>query len=52
MTKITTDVVYDHQKNLTVDIYAPTADTAPSKVLVFWHGGGWFRGDKDSLRDL
>lgn len=52
MTKIINDVIYDPQKQLACDIYFPNKNNAETKILVFWHGGGWFRGDKSDLKDL
>lgn len=52
MTKIINDVIYDHQKQLACDIYFPNKNSAETKIMILWHGGGWFRGDKSDLRDL
>ncbi|MDF7638230.1 alpha/beta hydrolase [Lactobacillus sp. ESL0791] len=51
MTTIKNDVVYDKEHNLTTDIYLPN-DPSTKKVLIFWHGGGWIRGDKADVKDL
>lgn len=52
MIQILTDVIYDNKKQLATDIYLPTTTLEKSKILLFWHGGGWFRGDKSDLKDL
>ena len=52
MTKFITDVTFDKQKDLQVDIYEPDNDNSNNKILLFWHGGGWFRGDKSSFKEL
>lgn len=51
MTTIINDVFYDEKKQLATDIYLPEKTNAETKILLFWHGGGWFRGDKSNLRD-
>ena len=52
MVEIINDVTYDEQRNLKVDIYKPDNNSFSDKILLFWHGGGWFRGDKNSFKDL
>ena len=52
MTTIINDVTYDEQRKLKVDIYKPDNVSFSDKILLFWHGGGWFRGDKNSFKDL
>ena len=52
MTKIINDIAYDKAENLQVDIYEPEKSNSTNKLLLFWHGGGWFRGDKSSFKDL
>lgn len=51
MTEILTDIIFDEQKQLATDIYLPQGN-AKTKILLFWHGGGWFRGDKSNLKEL
>lgn len=51
MTQIINNLIYDNSKNLTVDLYLPEMPVA-NKILIFWHGGGWFRGDKSELKQL
>lgn len=51
MTQIITDVTYDKQRKLQTDIYKSDNNTS-NDILLFWHGGGWFRGDKSSFKDL
>lgn len=46
------NVVYDNNKSLKVDIYFPSNTTTSTKILIFWHGGGWFRGGKESVKDV
>lgn len=54
MTMVVTrkNVLYDPQKGLKTDIYYPNDTSSQTKILIFWHGGGWFRGSKDSVRDV
>lgn len=52
MVVIKKDITYDKNKNLKTDIYFPNNTTSQSKILIFWHGGGWFRGNKESVKDL
>lgn len=42
--EITQDLIFDPEKNLAFDLYEP--HNAPKKILIFWHGGGFFKGDK------
>ena len=51
MTEILTDIIFDEQKQLATDIYLPQGN-AKTKILLFWYGGGWFRGDKSTLKEL
>lgn len=44
--KITQDLIYDPEHNLAFDLYEP--DAKPQKILIFWHGGGFFKGDKSN----
>lgn len=52
MVVIKNNIIYDHNKGLATDIYFPNDTTSNSKILIFWHGGGWFRGDKESVKDF
>ncbi|RMC25813.1 MULTISPECIES: alpha/beta hydrolase fold domain-containing protein [unclassified Lactobacillus] len=52
MTQILSNITYDQQNNLTTDIYLPQQIKPQHKILLFWHGGGWFRGDKSDLQEL
>lgn len=52
MAIIKNDIVYDQDKNLSTDIYFPNDTTSNTKILIFWHGGGWFRGNKNSVKPL
>ena len=51
MTQIITDVTYDKPRKLQTDIYQPDNSNS-NDILLFWHGGGWFRGDKSSFKAL
>ena len=46
------DITYDTVHNLSTDIYFPNNTTTDTKILIFWHGGGWFRGDKAHVKWL
>ncbi|MDO4912629.1 MAG: alpha/beta hydrolase [Lactobacillus sp.] len=50
MVQIRKDVIYDETRQLKTDIYYPNETTSDTKILIFWHGGGWITGDKDSLK--
>lgn len=52
MVVIKNNITYDKSKSLSTDIYFPNDTTSQSKILVFWHGGGWFRGNKESVKDI
>ena len=30
-----------------LDLYQPTGQNEPAPTLVYFHGGGWYTGDKD-----
>lgn len=51
MIQILNDVIYDKTK-LATDIYFSDQPANGNKVMLFWHGGGWFRGDKSNLKEL
>lgn len=46
------NIIYDQQNQLATDIYYPNDTTSQTKILIFWHGGGWFRGDKNNLKAM
>lgn len=46
------DIVYDKNKNLKTDIYFPNDTSSETKILIFWHGGGWFRGSKTAAKRM
>ncbi len=46
------NIIYDQKKNLATDIYFPNDTDSNTKILIFWHGGGWFRGKKEDVKDL
>lgn len=52
MAIIKNNIVYDQKKNLATDIYFPNDTNSNTKILIFWHGGGWFRGNKESVKSL
>ena len=41
-----TDIPYGPDDRHRLDLYAPTASTGPTPILVFVHGGGFLKGDK------
>lgn len=52
MVVIKKDIIYDTTHKLGTDIYFPNNTTTHTKILIFWHGGGWFRGDKTDAKWL
>lgn len=46
------NIAYDLKHGLKTDIYYPNDTDSQTKILIFWHGGGWFRGSKESIRDV
>lgn len=52
MVAIKRNIVYDENKDLSSDIYYPNDTTSNTKILIFWHGGGWFRGNKESAKEI
>lgn len=46
------NIIYDENKKLSTDIYYPNDTTSNTKILIFWHGGGWFRGSKESAKKI
>lgn len=47
--EIKTDIVYDEKNQLKLDLYEPAEF---QKVIVIYHGGGWFRGDKAKEKEV
>lgn len=52
MVVIKSNIIYNEDKNLGADIYYPNDTTSATKILIFWHGGGWFRGDKQDVKNI
>lgn len=52
MVLIKKDILYDQEKNLKTDIYFPNDTDSDTKILIFWHGGGWFRGSKNDVQNI
>ena len=52
MTIIKNNIIYDQNHQLATDIYFPNDTTTNTKILIFWHGGGWFRGNKESVKEF
>lgn len=52
MVVIKQNVIYDQTHELATDIYFPNDTNSNTKILIFWHGGGWFRGNKDSVKNI
>lgn len=50
MITVKKELVFDPDRNLAFDLYLPEHENG--KILVFWHGGGWFRGDKSSAQPI
>ena len=46
----TRDIAYASGPRNTLDVYAPRAVAAPAPVLVFFYGGGWTSGSKETYR--
>jgi acetyl esterase/lipase len=40
------DIPYGSDPKQKLDIYLPTTGTGPFPILLYFHGGGWFAGDK------
>ena len=40
------DIAYGAGKAHTLDLFLPSSDHVPARVIVFIHGGGWGEGDK------
>ena len=44
------DITYGHRQRQKLDLYLPDGElTTPVPVLIFWHGGYWMLGHKDTL---
>lgn len=52
MVVIKNNIIYDANQQLATDIYYPNDTTSNTKILIFWHGGGWFRGDKKDAKSI
>lgn len=52
MVLIKKDILYDQEKDLKTDIYFPNDTSSNTKILIFWHGGGWFRGSKNAVQNI
>ena len=52
MVVIKKDIIYDENNNLKTDIYFPNNTNSHTKILIFWHGGGWFKGSKADIKNL
>lgn len=50
MVVIKKDIVYDQKTQLKTDIYFPNETSSKTKILIFWHGGGWIKGNKDGAK--
>ncbi|MQY24180.1 alpha/beta hydrolase [Nocardia macrotermitis] len=50
---VTRDLPYAERATgtLLLDLYAPTATSAPTPVVIWLHGGAWFTGDRTLLPD-
>ena len=51
MVVIKKDIIYDENNNLKTDIYFPNNTNSQTKILIFWHGGGWFAGSKNDVKN-
>ena len=52
MAIIKNNVIYDPKNGLETDIYYPDNTDSNTKILIFWHGGGWFTGDKKDNKNI
>lgn len=52
MVVIKNNIIYDENKELGADIYYPNDTTSETKILIFWHGGGWLHGDKKDVKKV
>ncbi len=46
----TRDIAYASGPRHTLDVYAPRAAATPAPVIVFFYGGGWTSGSKETYR--
>lgn len=46
------NIVYDEKNGLKTDLYYPNNTDSQTKILILWHGGGFFRGNKESMKDV
>lgn len=44
------DIAYDSDDRQRLDVYVPTQATTKAPLVVFFYGGGWNRGNKESYR--
>jgi acetyl esterase/lipase len=47
---LTRDIAYGDGPRRTLDVYAPRSAVTPAPVLVFFYGGGWASGSKETYR--
>lgn len=52
MVVIKQNVIYDSEHDLRTDIYFPNDTSSKTKILIFWHGGGFIRGSKDECKNF
>lgn len=52
MVVIKQNITYDSDNDLKVDIYFPNNTSSQTKILIFWHGGGWIKGSKEGSKEL
>lgn len=52
MAIIRKNIIYDQEHHLAADLYYPNDTSSATKILIFWHGGGWFRGNKESAKAI
>ncbi len=43
MVVIKQNVIYDSEHDLRTDIYFPNDTSSKTKILIFWHGGGFMK---------
>ena len=52
MVELSKDIVYDSQFNLKTDLYVNEDPNKKKVTIIIIHGGGWFRGSKDSETEI
>lgn len=52
MAIIKKNITYDAENKLQADLYYPNNTSSETKILIFWHGGGWFRGHKENFKKM